>query len=176
MTPSQLRALQQNISQHRPKWQSFSSNSSEGRKWEMDDKEIKNDLPGPVSHFSAQARCSPSSSLSYSHTLIYSLSPISSHPLPPLLPISLLLQRHVTTPHDYWRNHSCNSLPSFPWGLQYLSLSLPKCSAIVLEIVCVRQEMPVTHFDKGASDVRALITQKNSSLMCPIMCPSKSHK
>ncbi|KAJ4934906.1 hypothetical protein JOQ06_007687, partial [Pogonophryne albipinna] len=27
-----------------------------------------------------------------------------------------------------------------------------KCSAIVLEIVCVRQEMPVTHFDKGASD------------------------
>lgn len=41
----------------------------------MDDKEIKNDLPGPVSHFSAQARCSPSSSLSYSHTLIDSLSP-----------------------------------------------------------------------------------------------------
>lgn len=92
----------------------------------MDDKEIKNDLPGPVSHFSAQARCSPSSSLSYSHTLIYSRSPISSHPLPPLLPISLLLHRHVTTPHDYWRNHSCNSLPSFPWGLQYLSLSLPQ--------------------------------------------------
>lgn len=92
----------------------------------MDDKEIKNDLPGPVSHFSAQARRSPSSSLSYSHTLIYSRSPISSHPLPPLLPISLLLHRHVTTPHDYWRNHSCNSLPSFPWGLQYLSLSLPQ--------------------------------------------------
>lgn len=74
----------------------------------------------------------PSSSLSYSHTLIYSLSlsplslSISSHPLPPLLPISLLLHRHVTTPHDYWRNHSCNSLPSFPWGLQYLSLSLPQ--------------------------------------------------
>lgn len=67
----------------------------------------------------------PSSSLSYSHTLIYSLS-VSSHPLPPLLPISLLLHRHVTTPHDYWRNHSCNSLPSFPWGLQYLSLSLPQ--------------------------------------------------
>lgn len=101
----------------------------------MDDKEIKNDLPGPVSHFSTQACCSPSSSLSYSHTLIYSLSPlslsplsrsVSSHPLPPLLPISLLLHRHVTTPHDYWRNHSCNSLPSFPWGLQYLSLSLPQ--------------------------------------------------
>lgn len=92
----------------------------------MDDKEIKNDLPGPVSHFSAQARRSPSSSLSYSHTLIDSRSPISSHPLPPLLPISLLLHRHVTTPHDYWRNHSCNSLPSFPWGLQYLSLSLPQ--------------------------------------------------
>lgn len=96
----------------------------------MDDKEIKNDLPGPVSHFSTQACCSPSSSLSYSHTLIHSLSPlslsVSSHTLPPLLPISLLLHRHVTTPHDYWRNHSCNSLPSFPWGLQYLSLSLPQ--------------------------------------------------
>jgi len=93
----------------------------------MDDKEIKNDLPGPVSYFSTQA-CSPpppSSSLSYSHTLIHFLS-VSSHPLPPLLPISLLLHRHVTTPHDYWRNHSCNSLPSFPWGLQYLSLSLPQ--------------------------------------------------
>lgn len=92
----------------------------------MDDKEIKNDLPGPVSHFSAQARCSPSSSLSSSHTLVDSLSPISSHLLPPLLPISLPLHRHVTTPHDYWRNHSCNSLPSFPWGLRYLSLSLPQ--------------------------------------------------
>lgn len=48
--------------------------------------------------------------------------------------------------------------------------------------------MPVTHFDKGAGDVRALIAaegkkklkkkkktereEKNSSLMCPIMCPS----
>lgn len=51
---------------------------------------------------------------------------VSSQPLPPLLPISLPLHRHVTTPHDYWRNHSCNSLPSFSWGLQYLSLSLPQ--------------------------------------------------
>lgn len=100
----------------------------------MDDKEIKNDLPGPVSHFSTQACCPPlSSSLSYSHThrlplsLFLSLThSASSHPLPPLLPISLLLHRHVTTPHDYWRNHSCNSLPSFLWGLQYLSLSLPQ--------------------------------------------------
>lgn len=93
----------------------------------MDDKEIKNDLPGPVSHFSTQACCSPSSSLSYSRTLIHPPPPpVSSHPLPPLLPISLLLHRHVTTLHDYWRNHSCNSLPSFPWGLQYLSLSLPQ--------------------------------------------------
>lgn len=107
----------------------------------MDDKEIKNDLPGPVSHFSTQARCFPSSSPPYSHTLICSLPPlpsslspslsllsrsVSSHPLTPLLPIFLLLHRHVMTPHDYWRNHSCNSLPSFPWGLQYLSLSLPQ--------------------------------------------------
>lgn len=59
----------------------------------MDDKEIKNDLPGPVSHFSTQACCSPSSSLSYSHTLIHSLLP------PPyLLPLSLRLFPPPATP------------------------------------------------------------------------------
>lgn len=98
----------------------------------MDDKEIKNDLPGPVRHFSTQA-CSPclypTSRLAPPHPIhTHSYTPpcVSSHPLQPRLPISLLLHRHVTTPHDYWRNHSCNSLPSFPWGLQYLSLSLPQ--------------------------------------------------
>lgn len=34
----------------------------------MDDKEIKNDLPGPVSHFPAQARADPGSSPSGSNT------------------------------------------------------------------------------------------------------------
>lgn len=96
----------------------------------MDDKEIKNDLPGPVSPSSTQACCSPQLlpvSFTHTHVLPPPTSPsVSFHPLPPLLPISLLLHRHVTTPHDYWRNHSCNSLPSFPWGLQYLSLSLPQ--------------------------------------------------
>lgn len=53
----------------------------------MDDKEIKNDLPGPVSHFSAQARRSPSSSLSYSHTLIDSPP---SPPTPPATPAAHL--------------------------------------------------------------------------------------
>lgn len=185
MTPSQLRALQQNISQHRPKWQSFSSNSSEGRKWEMDDKEIKNDLPGPVSHFSTQAFSPPlSSSLSYSHT----------HRLPLSLSFSLSLTLPLPTPcHPCCPSPSCSTdtwrlrmiigaithvtaCPAFCGGSSICHCHFPKCSAIVLEIVCVRQEMPVTHFDKGASDVRALITQKNSSLMCPIMCPSKSHK
>lgn len=75
--------------------------------------------------------------------------------------------------------------PAFGGASCICHCHFPKCSAIVLEIVCVRQEMPVTHFDKGASDVRALIAaegkkkrkklkgrEKNSSLMCPIMCPS----
>lgn len=112
----------------------------------MVDKEIYNYLPGPVGHFSFYTTrpwptvpCFnsppplPSSSLSHSHTLTLTHSLFSSlhssllscHPCCPSLS-SLALHRHVTTPHDYWRNHSCNSLPSFPWGLQYLSLSLPQ--------------------------------------------------
>lgn len=177
MTPSQLQALLQNISQQSPKWQSFSSNSSEGRKWEMDDKEIKNDLPGPVSHFSTQACCSPSSSLSYSHTRTHTRPPprpaLSCHPCCP----------SPSCATDTWRLRMIigaithvTACPAFRGGSSICHCHFPKCSAIVLEIVCVRQEMPVTHFDKGAGDVRALITQKNSSLMCPIMCPSKSHK
>lgn len=66
---------------------------------------------------------------------------------------------HVTAPHDYWRNHSCNRLPSFPWGLAYLSLSLPPSAPpLSWKLYVLRQEMLVTHFDKGAGTVRALIT------------------
>lgn len=92
---------------------------------------ICQDLLATSLHRPADPPAPPCLTHTHSYTPSLSLSPppslsVSPHPLPPLLPISLLLHRHVTTPHDYWRNHSCNSLPSFPWGLQYLSLSLPQ--------------------------------------------------
>lgn len=91
---------------------------------------ICQDLLATSLHRPAAPPAPPCLIRTHSSTASLSLSPlprsVSSHPLPPLLPISLLLHRHVTTPHDYWRNHSCNSLPSFLWGLQYLSLSLPQ--------------------------------------------------
>ncbi len=61
--------------------------------------------------------------LSPSHLLF---PPSFLHPLSLSLPLSFLPRGHVTALHDYWRNHSCNSLPSFRWGLLYLSLSLPQ--------------------------------------------------
>lgn len=140
----------------------------------MDDKEIKNDLPGPVSHFSAQACRSPSSSLSHSHTLSPRPAPPSPLPPPPL-PVS----RHVTTPHDYWRNHSCNSLPSFPWGLRYLSLSLPQVLRHCLgNCMCKARDAcdPLRQGSRRCEGAHHAKKKKNSSLMCPIMCPSKSHK
>ncbi len=60
------------------------------------------------------------------HPIYSSLPRFFAFSLSLSLPPSFLPRGHVTALHDYWRNHSCNSLPSFRWGLLYLSLSLPQ--------------------------------------------------
>ncbi|CAB1440648.1 unnamed protein product [Pleuronectes platessa] len=79
-------------------------------------------------------------------TLCYILHPLDKAPVPGELRLANLGRSRRSVPEAPERDRGASS------PMSWSQVAALKCSAIVLEIVCVRQEMPVTHFDRGASD------------------------